>query len=501
MWLWGATHRKHLQKFGPVILVAWMSFLMSSCSHWTTVAPASLSSEEVCRQWFSELDHAIVKEDYFDPALHRITGHPELRSNRFLAGIAKQLHTQEEWLAWIKAANQLAVSAYEDEFLRLPMGQQRRLLERSGDTEIRLPLQSCSAALSASVTTPLNDVSPADNYSTFERVTGLYPLYTHLITGSIRAYQRQMTQRLQRPEDNTKPYTLYTPASRNPLSAQEVSRILRAAYERSPLHMPEPDSSEQPRLLMTYAPMLHIGYESAADLIGAPRIDTQGRKELDPLQPTLYTYFSYTWYHRQILLQINYAFWFSSRPKVSSFDIYGGSWDGILWRVTLDREGVPILYDTIHQCGCYHELFLPPGSHVNLSHLRDEHPLVAHVDAWESKTPTSLFIDAQTHYVVGVKNGIPTQANGTSYQLLPYRSLLTLVYGDRKVSLFGKTGVMHESDRLERFLLWPSGISHPGAMREAGLHAIAFIGRRHFDQPDLLEIFDFETINTAQSPP
>ena len=31
------------------------------------------------------------------------------------------------------------------------------------------------------------------------------------------------------------------------------------------------------------------------------------------------------------------------------------------------------------------------------------------------------------------------------------------------------------------------GVPEPGAMRQWGRHATAFVGRRHFDDPDLLE--------------
>ena len=38
-----------------------------------------------------------------------------------------------------------------------------------------------------------------------------------------------------------------------------------------------------------------------------------------------------------------------------------------------------------------------------------------------------------------------------------------------------------------RFLFWPMGIASAGAMRQWGHHATAFVGRRHFDDPELLE--------------
>ncbi|WP_417567869.1 hypothetical protein [Marinobacter sp.] len=47
--------------------------------------------------------------------------------------------------------------------------------------------------------------------------------------------------------------------------------------------------------------------------------------------------------------------------------------------------------------------------------------------------------------------------------------------------------------RLERFLLWPTGVLSPGGMRQWGRHATAFIGKRHFDDPDLLNRY-FEPV-------
>jgi hypothetical protein len=43
------------------------------------------------------------------------------------------------------------------------------------------------------------------------------------------------------------------------------------------------------------------------------------------------------------------------------------------------------------------------------------------------------------------------------------------------------------SERGERWLFWPMGVPEPGAMRQWGRHATAFVGRRHFDDPWLLE--------------
>jgi hypothetical protein len=43
------------------------------------------------------------------------------------------------------------------------------------------------------------------------------------------------------------------------------------------------------------------------------------------------------------------------------------------------------------------------------------------------------------------------------------------------------------TERGERFLFWPMGIASPGAMRQAGTQATAFVGRRQFDDADIVE--------------
>jgi hypothetical protein len=67
-----------------------------------------------------------------------------------------------------------------------------------------------------------------------------------------------------------------------------------------------------------------------------------------------------------------------------------------------------------------------------------------------------------------------------------YVSLLALPGADGHHSFFGNHGLVAGSERPERFILWPMGIRSPGAMRQWGRHAVAFVGRRHFDDPDLI---------------
>lgn len=51
----------------------------------------------------------------------------------------------------------------------------------------------------------------------------------------------------------------------------------------------------------------------------------------------------------------------------------------------------------------------------------------------------------------------------------------------------GDPSLVPQSYRKERWILWPTGVLSPGAMRQWGRHAVAFVGERHFDDPYLVE--------------
>lgn len=101
-----------------------------------------------------------------------------------------------------------------------------------------------------------------------------------------------------------------------------------------------------------------------------------------------------------------------------------------------------------------------------------------------------LRIAARSHYLERVRYAPrSTAAVGiTPYTLESYDTLRSLPKPDgTRRSLFDPNGFVAGSERLERFLFWPMGIANPGAMRQSGRHATAFVGRRHFDDPRLID--------------
>jgi hypothetical protein len=187
-------------------------------------------------------------------------------------------------------------------------------------------------------------------------------------------------------------------------------------------------------------------------------------------------------------IQLVYTFWFSERPARHALDPLSGRVDGLVWRVTLDRDGVPLVYDSIHPCGCYH-LFFPTERVV-------ARPAAESLDEGMFSPQTVrpprrdevvvLRIESGTHYLQRVSIE-PRTAPAVRYQLDDDRRLTTLPRrsgGTR--SAYGSDGLMPGTERGERYFLWPMGVESAGQMRQWGHHATAFVGRRHFDDPRLL---------------
>jgi hypothetical protein len=74
-----------------------------------------------------------------------------------------------------------------------------------------------------------------------------------------------------------------------------------------------------------------------------------------------------------------------------------------------------------------------------------------------------------------------------SYTLADYSELYSRQSAQGFRSLFDPDGFVPGTERGERFYLWPMGIRSPGAMRERGRQPTAFVGRRHFDDANLLD--------------
>jgi hypothetical protein len=244
-----------------------------------------------------------------------------------------------------------------------------------------------------------------------------------------------------------------------------------------------------PEYIRQHAPVLLIEEQTPFDRFGYPEDDGDTSVTIDTSRAIVTWRVGETSFRGETLGQISYAIWFPGRPKTKALDLLSGSLDSIIFRVTLAPDGKPLLYDTIHGCGCYHLFFpVPPTARKPMpedNDMREEAFVPFAAPVLQEGQRLGIRITAGAHYIVGldvVSLEAISPASDLSY------SLVDAGIVDEGINhLYNRHGILPQSKRLERFLLWPMGIRSPGAMRAWGRHATAFVGKRHFDDPDLLD--------------
>ena len=443
-----------------------------------------------CAALFAKMDARIEAAGVSDAASARIEGFPHLRVDRFLASFRNRALDAEAFAAWAERLRALDRKARRFELANLPAA--------TGDDRLATRLEACGetllardlgepkrrAALQAAARVP-------DHYSDVNRVLGLYPLTAIPVGFAYVNWRKGHLDLFAEPGREKARVTRLVPAAPAPLPPEKVAAILRVSAE-NPLHIPEPEPEAMRQLFASFAPVFEIEMEGAADRIGAPRWVAGETVEIDTADAIAYGQVSHGWFEGEALLQLSYVVWFPSRAKSGWLDPLAGHLDGVVWRVTLKNNGRPLAYDTMHACGCYH-LFFPvaPLKAKGEDLLTDfeEGPLVPmEAPRAANGERLSLRLLAKNHYLTGLRSSPSTSGEGFVYALRAYDTLRSLPLPKRgRRSLFGPDGKIEGTERLERFFLWPMGISSAGAMRQWGTHATAFIGRRHFDDPYLLD--------------
>jgi hypothetical protein len=452
-----------------------------------------------CAQFFVTLDDAVSQAGVRDGADARIAGFPYLRVDRFLSSWRTELSSSESFTAWVNRLQALDrrarrvelnnLSAEQAAAVRayLPAGESvARAVDRCGDAlrGVDMADPEFRALLKQRARVP-------DEYVTAWRVFGVYPLTAVFFLHGVTQYQNETHQtfartlaELPRAGDLVRYATARAP---RPMSTAEVSAVLRRSAA-NPLRIPDPTAAELEKLFAWFAPVWEVDTASSSDRIGTATWGDASAPVVDVTAPVVYQHVSHTRVNGYVLLQLNYIVWFPERPLTGVFDILGGHIDGINWRVTLAPNGRPLMYDGMHNCGCFHMFF--PTTELRLKSLPSgiEPPLVPQsVPEGADGSRVVIRIAHQTHYIERVYaiDALGAHATLATADYDRLRSLSTSEGVNR--SWFRPDGIVAGSDRAERWLFWPMGIPAPGAMRQWGHHATAFIGRRHFDDPDLFE--------------
>jgi len=471
--------------------VAFLVLLLGLCA---CAAPDSLPRPPLsCAQALQVFERRARDQGLNPGAPRAVPGFPDLATDRALGAVDPATLEAAQVSAWL-------------EHLRAAGRERRALLHgalalRAGEASkvpSRARLERCADRLfeARSWDAPqLRAVAAAarveGEYSPVRRTLGLYPLTSVFARFGIRRLQEEVraifaTPRealprvgvLERfvPEDAGDTHDGAWPLIPEDTLGPRIDHLSDAARET---------------LFARHAPVLEVDVAGAFDRPGTPYVAAPGQPHVEAEHPVAYRYATLMRFAGRFRLQLVYVFWFAERPPQGPLDTLDGALDGLVWRVTLGEDGAPLLYDSIHPCGCYHQFF--PAAPVELragAEKLPEPPLVPQrAPVPEEGQRLILRVASGTHFLqrVYVREAKARAEDDAPYALRPYSELYSVAGPEGPVSLFDPDGRVAGTERAERFYLWPMGIPSPGAMRDRGRHATAFVGRRHFDDGDLLD--------------
>jgi len=446
-----------------------------------------------CAEWFRAMDERVEAAGVRDAQDTRVPGFPYLRVNRLLASLREKAARSDAAVqALAERMLVLDAEARRVEILNLPVEGPAGSFD--ADPALRRTqecgrlLREIDLAKAEGRRGLLERAEVPDDYLLSHRILGLYALASLPFSAGIRQYQAETLAAFRRAPIAREGRVRYAPPGSRLTRAAAAAILVRSAG--NPLGIPEPTPEEFTALLAAYAPSFEIDVKADYDRFGALRwLRNDATPAVDATRAVVYGHPAWTRVRGRVLLQLVYTLWFPERPPRSDGDLLAGRLDGLTWRVTLAPDGEPLVYDSIHPCGCYH-LFFPtpraeplPPPEANTEWLFSPQALPRVADG---ERPL-LHLESATHYLEGVSvvAGIDSVSR---YEIRSYGELRSLPRPDGgRASVFGPDGLVPGTERAERLLFWPMGIRSAGAMRQWGRHATAFIGRRHFDDADLFD--------------
>ena len=485
-------------------IVCCLILFIQGCAAVRPYPLSSLAGEDaICLRWLENIEATLEEYDLKDPGTLRINRFPQLRVNRFVASMGDRAVTQKAFAEWLEQMRQLDARGKKLEFANLPVSSTQQLISKlpTGDS-FEQALEHCGKRLNMlSLHNPehkeslLKQAQVQDSYQSWKRVAGVYFLTRYAAAVGIERLHRELGASFNIPLEKLPQQgklIRYGPPPSGPLTYVQIAAMLKPAYV-NPLTIPQLTLLQLQRLLEHFAPVWEIDTRNDTDKIGAVSLDSDKQPRIDTNQPTVYVAHGYARWHGRVALQLIYQIWLPAREKTGMLDLYGGLLDSVIWRVTLSPEGTPIAFDSIHGCGCYYLLF--PGQGYRTIPPKDgAEPVlspkaIATIAIAPNHRRLLLILQARTHYLQQTSlsdNTIEAATHSYIFHDLEQLRSLQMPNGTKR-SLYGDDGIIDASERAERFLLWPFGVASPGAMRQWGTHAIAFIGRRHFDDPFLLQ--------------
>lgn len=411
-----------------------------------------------CRKSFARQDARVDAAGVRDAGFHRVPGFPYLRSDRLIAAFRHGVASPESVDDW--AAQLLANDAYarEIEFSNLGMSKDQINSTLS-------ELYVCAFWLTQfDLENPVAFKAIIDGTA----VPNLYPQLRDAPEPASNFAASSARTTLLRYRARTKEDATQIPQDFNTVHRDHLGRIgLPMNVWRA--------------LVEKHAPEFAIETADEHDRPGAMRFAGQ-QAEVATDQPVAYYQLGYARVHGRSLVQLSYVVWFSARPALAQGDPEAGTLDSLIWRVTLDEQGEPLVYESLAGSGAHHRWY--PAQPMRLHESRAGQMRVA-----EALAPhrVSVRVASASHAVADLTARVEATDTGREYELIDYDELMLLPTPQGTRSLFGPDGVVRGSERKHGAGIWPAGFPKPGAMRQWGHHIVSFTDGSYFDDPLLLE--------------
>jgi len=421
-------------------------------------AAAKLAAQlQACRASFAEIDARIDKAGVRDAGYHQVEGFPYLRSDRLMASFTKEISDPDTFSIWILQLRDNESFSRDIELRNLGLANQ----ERAG---LLSDLRLCSVWLS------LNEL---ENDATRARMIQAVPVPASQTAAMPTAPNRDAQIKADFAKDLAQlsspgPLTLWQP---QPPNTEEEAPPTFDRLSHDELGRSGMTTQWWTSLAESHAPRWLIETAGWQDRPGAPvwieNKDHSVQLGINLDQPTVYYQASYMRFGGRSLIQFVYFIFFpSSTPATTPLD-------GMVWRVTLDPDGKPLLYDSVRMDGSDH-LWFPAQALPTRAIPRGQNAL-ALVPQTAPEKPWAVRLGSADHLARRLVPIAAAQESVKTYVLKPYEDLLTLGLpsgGTR--SIYGPTGLL-------------AGANTSHAPKQFGVLPAIPTGTRYFDDPYLIE--------------
>jgi hypothetical protein len=449
----------------------------------------------------TELDSAVAQAGVQDASSFKVPGFPYLRTNRFLAAMKERLVGDEQKTLWVEEMYRLDCEARKKEIQNLPNEALSDLSSKRGGISDRKALQDRTFAAATQLydydriqpvffETLRNAVAVPDEYSTSMRVFGLYPIAAIPITIGTKVAYNKFRKWHQSPMADLKVEgrLMAFAAEGGGTSGGGKPAHLFAAARRNAFGLPDLNDADTMLLIRSYAPVIVQDVIAGYDRFGEV-VWNDGTVAIDQQRPVVYYYITTSFISRIPVLQINYTLWYSERSGEKTPSYEKGPLDGLTLRISLDRNGQPVMADIMNNCGCYH--FYAPSRDRVEQVVSSGNGLYPFVPVWlppdYPDKPLTLRVNSGWHQVEHLYAS-ETPADAVGYRLIPYDRLESLPRSDGShASVFTAEGIMKNSTRIEPYIFFSVGIHDIGYMRQRSHHAVKMVGRAHFADPDIFD--------------